>query len=117
MDHFPTGSVNDYSRLQIETASQSRLICMLHEQSCILLQLAADSSPQERRVILDKVQNIVILLQRSLVITDATSQSMYHLYDYCFCQLEQEADASIEHSLRILRTLRETFNQLHKRQY
>jgi flagellin-specific chaperone FliS len=117
MDLFPTGSVHDYARMQIETASQSRLICMLHEQSCIILQHAATSDKQLRRPFLNKVQNIILLLQRSLVIDDATSQSLYHLYDYCFCRLENGDDKTIGHALRILRTLRETFNQLHKRQF
>lgn len=117
MDIFPTGSVHDYTRMQIETASQSRLICILHEQSCVILQQAAASDAQLRRPFLNKVQNIIILLQRSLVIGDTTSRSLYHLYDYCFCQLENDDDRVIENSLRIMRTLRETFNQLHKRQY
>lgn len=117
LDLFPTGSVRDYTRMQFETASQSRLICIVHEQSCVILQQAAVCDTQLRRPLLNKVQNIIILLQRSLVINDATSQSMYHLYDYCFCQLENDDDNAIEHTLRILRTLRETFNQLHKRQF
>ncbi|MBN1760134.1 MAG: flagellar protein FliS [Chitinispirillaceae bacterium] len=102
-----------YSRMRIETASHSRVVCMLHDR-CALQLRQAKQFPDERRAMLDKTQNILVLLQHALKQTDATSRSLYHLYDYCYCLLESGSDREIANAYTLLNTVRQTFNYLQK---
>jgi flagellin-specific chaperone FliS len=102
-------------RMQIETASQPRLICILHDQCALQLRHVLSGELKDHRTLLDKSQNILVLLQRSLKQTDATSRSLFHLYDYCYCMLEKDDPDAIEKTLGIINTLRLTFKQLRKR--
>ena len=114
MSPLLSNSVYNYTKLQIETASQRRLICMLHEQCVVQLRQALQTNDTLRRQLLDKVQNILVILQRSLKLNDATSKSLFHLYDYCYCKLERDTAPDISNTMNILDILRQTFNQLLK---
>ncbi|MBN1306500.1 MAG: flagellar protein FliS [Chitinispirillaceae bacterium] len=104
-----------YLRMQIETASHPRLVCMLHEQCCLQLRQALGTDPALRRPLLDRAQNMLILLQRSLKPADAIAKGLFHLYDYCYCLLEHESTAEMIHARGIIDTLRRTFDQLRRR--
>ncbi len=114
MSPSPNDEIRVYSRTQIETASQPKLICMLHDQCVLQLRHARSIDQSLRRPLLDRVQNMLVILQRSLKITDATSQSLFHLYDYCYCLLEYDARDELTNAQRIIDTLRQTFEELQK---
>lgn len=101
-----------YHRVQIETAPIAHLVCMLHDQCALHLRLAMRSDSPLRRRLLDRVQNILVLLQRSLDPIDAPAKSLYHLYDYCYCLCEHESPTELGHAASIINTLRKTFNEL-----
>ena len=105
--------IDTYTRMRIETASHARIICMLHDQ-CALHLRQAKLSDATRRDHLDRAQNMLVMLQRALKETDATSRSLYHLYDYCFCLLENGGNREIANAYSLLNTLRQTFNYLQK---
>ena len=105
--------IDTYSRMRIETASHARIVCMLHDQCALQLRLAKQSG-ETRRSMLDRAQNILVLLEHALKMTDATSRSLYHLYDYCYCLLETGGDREIVNAHSLLSTLRQTFNYLQK---
>lgn len=101
-------------RTQLETASHQRLICMLHEQCAFLLRQAIGADASLRRPLLDRVQNITVLLQRALKNTDATARGLYYLYDYCYCICEQTGATGLTHALAVIEGLRQTFDRLQK---
>ena len=109
-----TTDIHRYTELQIETASQRRLICILHEQCVLQLRNALREERSVRRPFLDKSQNILVILQRALQLDDATSRGLYHLYDYCYCRLESNETAEIRNALRVLEVLSGTFGHLMK---
>ena len=102
-----------YSRMRVETASHARVICMLHDR-CTMQHRQARQETDHTRDLLDRTQNILVLLQHSLKQTDATSRSLYHLYDYCYCLLESGSDREIANAYTLLNTVRQTFNYLQK---
>ena len=106
MNQAPADSVQAYTRMQIETASKPRLVCMLHEQCVTLLRQSMHVDQPIRRQVFNKVQNLLVVLQRSLALTDATAQSLFHLYDYCYCLLEDESTTASERACTIIDTLR-----------
>ena len=105
--------IDTYSRMRIETASHARVVCLLHDR-CALQLRQAKQAPDERRAILDKAQNILVLLQHAIERNDATSRSLYHLYDYCYCLLENGGDREIANAYSLMNTLRQTFNYLQR---
>jgi flagellin-specific chaperone FliS len=109
----PPGPIATYSRMQIETASHARLVCILHEQCSLRLRQARQTAGS-RRVLLDNIQNMLIVLQQSVKKTDATSRTLLHLYDYCYCLLEEEGSAGIDNVISIIDPLRQTFDHLQK---
>ena len=100
--------------MQIETASIPHLVCMLHEQCALHLRQALRNDSSLRRPLLDRVQNILVLLQRSLKPTDAATKGLYHLYDYCYCLCEHHGDTELTHAGKIIDTLRQTFDELRR---
>lgn len=104
-----------YMRTQIETASHQRLICMLHEQCACTLRQAIKVDTPNRRTLLNRVQNIIVILQRALKITDATAKGLFHLYDYCYCLCEQNGTTELTHALSVIDGLQHTFDRLQKR--
>jgi flagellin-specific chaperone FliS len=107
-------SMHQYIRLQIETASQQRLVCLLHEHCTVTLQQALKTAEKQRRPLLDKVQNMLVILQRAIDIKDATSKTLFHLYDYCYCRLEHVSTTEISNALGIIDKLRHMFDYLRK---
>ncbi len=110
-------TIREYTRLQVETAPVSGLVCMLHSRCAVLLRQALLDERAFRRPVLDKAQNILALLQRSLKGNDATSRTLFHLYDYCYCRLEGEIAMELEHALAIIESLAEVFDNLRKRRW
>ena len=107
------GPIDTYTRMQVETASHARLVCLLHNQ-CVLHLRQAELTESSRRDQLNRAQNILVLLQQSLKNTDATSRTLFHLYDYCYCLLEKGNDSEIINAGAILDILRQTFDHLQK---
>lgn len=105
-------SAKTYYTIQITTASTTKTICFIHEHCAFLLRQARVSEDAEWRSLFDKVQNLLSILERSLHITDPTSKTLLLLYDYCYCQLESTTPLNLENALRVIDTLRKTFNVL-----
>ena len=114
MNTAATNPAQTYHRMQIETASIPSLVCMLHEQCALHLRQAMGSDSPLRRSLLDNVQNMLVLLQRSLKPIDAIAKGLYHLYDYCYCLCEHESKTELEHAVKIIDTLRWTFDELRR---
>jgi flagellin-specific chaperone FliS len=110
----PAEPAKSYMRTQVGTASQQRLICILHEQCAYALRQAIGSDTPLRRPYLDKVQNVLVLLQRALKLTDNTAQGLFHLYDYCYCLCEHSGIPELTRALSITEGLRQTFDRLQK---
>lgn len=107
--------IQDYTRIQVQTATHARVICMLHEKCEQLIRLAISSEVQDRRLQLDHAQNIIAQLERSLVNSDQVSKSLYLLYDYCYCSLESGVSSDCVKALGVIASLRDIFNFLNKR--
>jgi len=103
---------NHYSTMQISTASRQKQICMLHDKCVehIIVALAKDGA--DKRVRLDKAQNILAQFQAALRTRDNISQSLYYLYDYSYVLLEEDSTESCRKALSVLRVLRDTFRTL-----
>jgi flagellin-specific chaperone FliS len=100
-----------YVKMQIDTAPRRRIVYLLHEK-CVYDVQKALRFADRRRELLDRAQNILSQLQRSLVVDDTVSQSLYYLYDYCYVRLETGGVNDIMDVLGILRPLRDTFHTL-----
>ena len=103
-----------YAAVQIQTASKTRAICMLHEK-CVQFISAALDSPPERHTFIIKAQNILAQLERCLIRNDTVSQSLFYLYDYCFVILRRGTDEDLTNAGEILAILRDTFSLLSRR--
>jgi flagellar biosynthetic protein FliS len=108
--------IQDYSRIQVQTANHARVICMLHEKCEQLIRLAISSDDQTSRLQLDHAQNIIVQLERALYDGDQVSRSLYLLYDYCYCSLESGVASDSRKALQVITSLRDIFNLLNKRQ-
>lgn len=108
--------IQDYSRIQVQTANHARAICMLHEKCEQLIRLAISSDDQKGRLQLDRAQNIIAQLERSLSEGDQISRSLYLLYDYCYCSLESGIASDSRKALQVISSLRDTFTILNKKQ-
>jgi flagellar biosynthetic protein FliS len=97
-----------YAAVQIQTASKTRAVCMLHEK-CVQFISAALDFPQERRRFIIRAQNILAQLERSLNREDTVSHSLFYLYDYCFVILRHGTDKDLTNAGKILAVLRNTF--------
>jgi flagellar biosynthetic protein FliS len=107
--------IQDYSRIQVQTATHARVICMLHEKCEQLIRLAISSEDQNSRMQLDHAQNIIVQLEMSLADGDQVSRSLYLLYDYCYCSLESGDVSGSRKALHVITSLKDTFNFLNKR--
>lgn len=113
----PADKARIYSQTQIGTASHARLVCLLHEHCAGTLRHALGVDPPQRRALLDRAQNILVLLQRSLKLDDTTANGLFHLYDYCYCLCEHDAQAELTNAYMIIDGLYRTFDKLQKRPY
>ena len=109
----PTTVAQHYARMQIETASKAKSICMLH-QKCQFLIEQARREPQRRRPILNWAQNILAQLQSSLIVDDQLSESLLLLYDYISVKLDRGSDEDCRNALELAGTLRATFDRLYR---
>ena len=108
----PTPDIaNQYARMQIATSAGPKIVCMLHQRCVTLIQQSLSSTAPSRPV-LDKAQNILAQLERALNVNDDLSQSLFYLYDFCYCSLEKTDPGSHQFVSRIMATLRDTFDQL-----
>jgi flagellin-specific chaperone FliS len=103
-----------YAKVQIQTASTRRAVCMLHEK-CVQFIAAALDSPPERAGLAAKAQNILSQLQMSLRVDDNVSEGLFLLYDYCYVLLERGSDEDLNNAGKVLAVLRDTFKYLGKR--
>lgn len=103
-----------YRRMQIQTASHSKAICMLHEKCLQLIETASRKSEQ-RRENLDWAQNILAQLQKVLRRGDEVSDSLFLLYDYCYVLLEKGGKQECRTAQTIVRHLTFTFRALARR--
>jgi flagellar biosynthetic protein FliS len=104
-----------YSKIQVQTATHARLICMLHEKCEQLIRQTIDRGDSDSRSRLDHAQNIIVELERALDDSDQVGKSLYLLYDYCYCSLETGTSYDSRKALQVISSLRETFNRLNKR--
>jgi flagellin-specific chaperone FliS len=107
----PADIATHYSRLQIQTASLPKAICMLHERYLFLASLL-DGERLDRAIIVGKAQNILSQLQASLIVSDSVSQGVWHLYDYCYMLLERGGREDIARSMEVMEILGTTFRAL-----
>lgn len=103
-----------YARMQIETSTKPRLVCMLHDR-CVQLIRQSMEDKQINNLLLVNAQNILAQLERSLKRTDDVSEGLFYLYDFCYCNLEKADTQSLETALEIMTGLRDTFDLLVKR--
>ena len=102
-----------YSSMQISTSSNPANICMLHTKCTYFLKQALQQqNPEQNRLLLDKVQNIIAELEHSLIVEDSLSRGLFYIYDYCYSLLESTDTEAIENALSLLSVLRDTFDEL-----
>ncbi len=109
-----TIAAKNYAKIQVETATVRRAICMLHEK-CVQFLGAALDFPGQRPVFLAKSQNILSQLQMSLRVEDSVSEGLFLLYDYCYAALERGSDKDVTSAGNVMTTLRDTFRILARR--
>jgi len=111
----PTSSevARHYATFQVQTASHPKRISMLHVRCVELIMLGRqEDDAAKRRIFLDKAQNILSQFQGVLHVDDAVSQGLFFLYDYTYMLLEHGREEDVAHSLEIMVTLRNTFEEL-----
>lgn len=104
-----------YRASRIETASLGRLLSMLHEECCLRIKEAITTGTDAGRRSLDRAQNALALLQRSLLSvddSDAAGQGLFHIYGYCYGLLEHGSPDDLENVLCLVDPLREVFCEL-----
>ncbi len=78
---------NHYAKMQIETASRQKQLTMLHEKCVQFILSAMMVSGIEKRVFLDRAQNILVQFQAALRMEDSVSQSLFYVYAYAYALL------------------------------
>lgn len=104
--------VHTYLKMQLTGISPEKRICIVHDQCAVFLRQALERDTRQRRSLLDKAQNLLVVLERALSENDPTSESLFYLYDYCYCLLEAHEDDTILKALSIVTQLQSTFNDL-----
>jgi flagellin-specific chaperone FliS len=88
---------------------------MLHVRCVELVLIAMNSEgPGYRTVELVKARKIIARLMAALTEQDSVSKSLYYLYDYCHALLGRANEDDCKNALKILKTLRNTFEELLK---
>lgn len=110
----PTTSeaASQYAKLQIQTATKPKKICMLHARCVEFVAMAHERVNGERRDALNRAQNILAQLEASLGSDDPVSKSLFYLYDYCYVLLENGDETDIGNAFSVLAELRNTFDEL-----
>jgi flagellin-specific chaperone FliS len=104
-----------YAKMQIETSAKPRIICMLHERCVQLLRQAVDTKATESGDMLVSAQNIIVQLECALRIDDDVSESLFHLYDFCYVKIDESKDGSLRSALNIMTGLRDLFDTVSRR--
>jgi flagellar biosynthetic protein FliS len=104
-----------YQRIQIETAGKGKLVTILHEKCVSLIREAFLQSEKNRRETLDKAQNILALLQRSLRIEDEVSQSIFYIYDYAYILVEHGSPEDCQKALQVFCFVSDTLGRILRR--
>ncbi|MGD9200723.1 MAG: flagellar protein FliS [Chitinispirillia bacterium] len=113
MNLKPNDIAGHYTRMQIETASRPKQISMLHNRCVGLIKLATrEKVSTQKRILLDKAQNILVQFQSALRMEDEISNGLFYLYDYSYLLLENGSEDSCGNAIDIMTELRETFNKL-----
>jgi flagellar biosynthetic protein FliS len=101
-----------YAQVQIDTSTQPRLICMLHEKCVQLIRVHIDNNSPHQTSNSIQAQNILAQLERSLKQDDEVADGLFYLYDYCYCQLEKADKKSSTSAMSIMSQVRDTFERL-----
>lgn len=104
--------VHTYLQMQLTGIPPEKRICIVHDQCTVFMRQALEREDLQRRPLLDKTQNLLVVLERALNVDDPTSKSLFYLYDYCYCLLEEQGNAAISKALSIITQLQSTFNEL-----
>jgi len=104
-----------YSKMNIETASHQKRITMLHEKCVEYITITFKKTVPEKRLWLNKAQNILAQLEASLKLKDRVSQGLFYLYDYTYALLDTCDDNDSRKASEIMSGLRDTFRILLKR--
>ncbi len=104
-----------YKKMQIDTASSKTQIAMMHDKLYALVKSAIIGGEDGRREKLDRAQNILSQFQVSLKNEDDLSESLFLVYDYVYVQLEKNDIAGWRDALKVIETIKDTFNELLKR--
>ena len=100
-----------YMRMQVETAGHNRRITLLHEKCVDLMQAAIDNGI-DRRLLLDRAQNILVQLMSAVDPVDSVNRSLAYLYDYSYVRLDRGTLDDIRGSLAVMTPLRDSFRTL-----
>jgi flagellin-specific chaperone FliS len=100
-----------YSKIGIITAGHAKVITLLHDRCVQLIQLSLQSS-SPKRTHLNAAQNILSQFERSLDLKNGLAKNFFHLYDYCYCQLEYSRPNFHHNALKILIKIRDAFDSL-----
>ncbi|MCX7727588.1 MAG: flagellar protein FliS [Chitinispirillaceae bacterium] len=99
-----------YKREEIETAPKQKILSLLHKRCLqILKESLLTVNVLKKRLLLNRVQNILSFLEHSLNITDETSLSLFYLYDYCYSLLESDDTTNITYAKEILSIIGSAF--------
>ncbi len=101
-----------YILMQIETASRQKQLTMLHEKCVQLMHAAIIASREDRRMILNRAQNILAQFQASLRVEDAVSQGLFYIYDYAYILLEKGGINECRKAIQVMSVIRDTFREL-----
>jgi len=103
-----------YKRTNISTATHAKGISLLHHRCVQLIQLSLEG-PLPSRKYLNSAQNILAQFERSLDKNNDLAQSFFHIYDYCYCQLESDNPHFHRLALAKLIKVRDAFDRVLKR--
>lgn len=99
-----------YKKEEIETAPKQKILSLLHKRCISLLKESVLSKDIiSRRLLLNKVQNILSFLEQSLNLADDLSFSLFYLYDYCYSLLESDDISHINNVKDILSIIGSVF--------
>ena len=106
----PASRTARYKSLQISTASQSKVIVMLHDRAVFLMSKSLLDRPPDR-LVLDKAQNILVQLQIALKMEDEVSKGLNYIYVYCYDLLEVGSPEGIEICKELITPIKDAFQE------
>lgn len=100
-----------YKTFSLQTTPKNRAVYLLHEK-CIYLLNQAERYLEKRRLLLTKVQNILVQLQTALIGEDVVTDGLHCIYDYAYVRLESGTDDDIVDARQVLLPIKEAFGFL-----